>query len=105
MIGDRTLVIAAMLTLATGTFAFRFVGPLLHRRIAFSPRARQTLETSAIVLLAGLVALSSLTQGHGLAGFARPAGVVAGGLLAWRKAPLLAVVIASATTTALLRLG
>lgn len=105
MTGDRTLVVAAMLTLAAGTFAFRFVGPLLSARIAFSPRSRQTLESAAIVLLAALVAISSLTQGHGFAGFARPAGVAMGGLLAWRKVPLLVIVIASAATTALLRLA
>lgn len=37
-------------------------------------------------------------------GPARPAGVAAGALCAWRKAPFLAVVLVAAATTALLRL-
>ena len=47
---------------------------------------------------------TALTQGHGFAGPARPAGVLVGGVLAWRKAPFLVVVIAAAGTAAVLRL-
>ena len=36
-------------------------------------------------------------------GFARPAGVLVAGILAWRKAPFLVVVLAAAVVTALLR--
>ncbi|NUQ90764.1 MAG: AzlD domain-containing protein, partial [Glycomyces artemisiae] len=38
------------------------------------------------------------------AGWSLPAGVVVGGVLAWRKAPLALVVVAAAATTAGLRL-
>ena len=58
-----------------------------------------------MVLLAALVATTALTKGHGFAGFARPAGVLVGGVLAWRKAPFLVVVLAAAATAALLRLA
>ena len=37
-----------------------------------------------------------LTEGHGFAGFARPAGVLVAGVLAWRKAPFLVIVLAAA---------
>jgi branched-subunit amino acid transport protein len=104
VIGNRVLVVTAMLTLAAGTFVFRLVGPLLSSRVAFPPLARRLLESAAVVLLTALVATSALTQGHGFAGFARPAGVAVGGLLAWRAAPFPVVVIAAAATTALLRL-
>jgi len=57
-----------------------------------------------VVMLAALVAITALTKGHGFAGLARPAGVLAGGVLAWRKAPFLVVVIAAAGITAVLRL-
>jgi hypothetical protein len=63
------------------------------------------MALSAIVLLAALVATSALTEGHSFAGIARPAGVLAGGVLAWRKAPFVAVVVAAAATAALLRLA
>lgn len=105
MIGNRVLVVSAMLTLAAGTFAFRLIGPLLRSRVEFPPLARRLLETGAVVLLTALVATTALTQGHDFAGYARPAGVTVGGLLAWRKAPILVVVIAAAATTALLRLA
>jgi branched-subunit amino acid transport protein len=101
---DTTLVVAGMLTLSAGTYAFRFSGPVLRERIAFPPWAEHVLEAAAVVLLAALVATTALTKGHGFAGFARPAGVLVAGVLAWRKAPFLVVVLAAASTTAVLRL-
>jgi branched-subunit amino acid transport protein len=101
---DTTLVVAGMLTLSAGTLAFRFSGPVLRERIAFPPWAERLLEVAAVVLLAALVATTALTKGHGFAGFARPVGVLVGGVLAWRKAPFLVVVLAAAGTAAILRL-
>ncbi|MFI0902076.1 AzlD domain-containing protein [Streptomyces sioyaensis] len=98
-----TLVVA-MLVLAAGTYGFRLAGPLLRSRLTFPPRAERLMETSAVVLLASLVATTALTQGHGAAGIARPAGVAVAGVLAWRKVPFLAVVLAAAAVTAVLRL-
>ena len=101
---DSTLLVAGMATLAAGTYAFRLSGQVLRARISFPPRAARLLEAGAVILLAALVATTALTQGHGFPGFARPAGVLAGGVLAWRKAPFLVVVIAAAAVTAGLRL-
>ena len=101
---DTTLVVAGLLTLSAGTFAFRFSGPALRERIAFPPWVEKLLEAAAVVLLAALAATTALTQGHGFAGLARPAGVLVGGILAWRKAPFLVVVLAAAAATAVLRL-
>ncbi|GAA4547707.1 AzlD domain-containing protein [Amycolatopsis samaneae] len=91
--------------LAAGTFAFRFAGPLLKTRVKLSPRAERLMTLAAVVLLAALVATSTFVEGHGFAGFARPAGVLVGGVLAWRKAPFVVVVVAAAATAALLRLA
>jgi branched-subunit amino acid transport protein len=101
---DTSLVVAGMLTLSAGTFAFRFAGPVLRQRITLPPWAGKVLEVAAVVLLAALAATTALTEGHGFAGIARPAGVLVGGALAWRKAPFLVVVLAAAGTTAVLRL-
>ncbi|MFD8542723.1 AzlD domain-containing protein [Streptomyces sp. NPDC059649] len=98
-----TLVVA-MLVLAAGTYGFRLAGPLLRSRLTFPPRAARLMETSAIVLLAALVATTALTEGHGAAGIARPFGVAVAGVLAWRKVPFLVVVLAAAVATAGLRL-
>ena len=47
----------------------------------------------------------ALTTGHDFAGWARPAGVAAAGLLAARRAPFPVVVVVAAAVTALLRLA
>ena len=101
---DTTLVVAGLLTLSAGTFGFRFCGPVLRQRITVPPWAERLLEVGAVVLLAALAATTALTEGHGFAGLARPAGVLVGGVLAWRKAPFLVVVLVAAATTAVLRL-
>ncbi|MCG3753384.1 AzlD domain-containing protein [Amycolatopsis sp. Poz14] len=102
---DGAELIIATLVLAAGTFAFRLAGPLLRTKVRLSPRAERLMTLSAVVLLAALVATSALTEGHEFAGIARPAGVLVGGVLAWRKAPFVVVVIAAAATAALLRLA
>ncbi|MBD0689979.1 branched-chain amino acid transporter [Streptomyces sp. CBMA123] len=94
----------AVLLLAVGTYAYRVAGPLLGRRLALSERLRHLLTVAAAVLLVALVATGALTQGHGFSGWARPAGVLVAGVLAWRKAPFPLVVVAAAATTAVLRL-
>jgi branched-subunit amino acid transport protein len=101
---DSALLVAGMVTLSAGTFALRLSGRVLRRRLAFPPWAQTLLEAAAVVVLAALVAITALTKGHDFAGFARPAGVLAGGVLAWRKAPFAVVVITAAGTTAVLRL-
>jgi branched-subunit amino acid transport protein len=90
--------------LAAGTFAFRLAGPALRSRVTFPGLLSRLLEVAAVVLLAALVAVTALTSGHSFAGYARPAGVLVAGLLAWRKAPFLVIVLAAASVTAVLRL-
>jgi branched-subunit amino acid transport protein len=96
--------LAAVIVLGAGTFAFRFAGPLLRARVELSPRAERLLATSAIVLLAALVATAALLEGRAFAGFARPAGVAVAGVLAWQRVPFAVVVLAAAGTAAGLRL-
>ncbi|MEU9471745.1 AzlD domain-containing protein [Streptomyces avermitilis] len=101
---DPTQLVGAMLTLAAGTLALRLAGPLLRTRINISPWAERVLETSAVVLLTALVATTTLFEGHGFAGVARPVGVLVASVLAWLQAPFLVVILAAACTTAVLRL-
>lgn len=98
------MTLVAILLLAGGTYAFRVTGPLLHDRIQLSDRVQRLLSVSASVLLVALVATAALTQGHVFAGWARPAGVLVGGVLAVRRLPFLVVVLAAVATTASLRL-
>ncbi|MFF0146079.1 branched-subunit amino acid transport protein AzlD [Amycolatopsis sulphurea] len=102
---DATELLIAVGVLGLGTFGFRFAGPALRNRVHLSARAERLMTLAAVVLLAALVATSALIEGHDYAGFARPAGVLVGGVLAWRKAPFVLVVLAAAATAALVRLA
>ncbi len=95
--------VAMILALAVGTYAFRLVGPVLHGRVALPSRVQELLSAGAIVLLVALLATGALTEGGGFAGWARPAGVLAAGVLAWRRAPFPVVVLGAAGVTAVLR--
>ena len=94
-----------ILALAVGTYAFRFAGPVLRDRITVSEQVKHYLTLSAVALLAALIATAALLDGTHFVGIARPAGVVVGAVLAWRKAPFVIVVVAAAVTAALLRLA
>lgn len=99
------MTMTAVLALAVGVFLVRLAGPLMRSRITVSERSETLMKRGAIVVLAALVITGALFDGGGFAGWALPAGVLVGGLLAWRRAPILVVVVAAAGTTALLRLG
>lgn len=99
-----TALVLAVVVLGAGTYAFRIAGPVLSERFEISAEAGRLFAVAAVVLLAALVATTTLLDGQEFAGFARPAGVVVGGVLAWRKAPFLVVVLAAAATAAVLRL-
>lgn len=98
-----TLVLATVV-LGVGTYAFRVSGPLLRSRVTLSAEVERLMAVAAVVLLTALVATATLVQSHGFAGFARLVGVAVGGVLAWRRAPFVVVVLAAAGTTAVLRL-
>jgi branched-subunit amino acid transport protein len=101
---NTPVLLVGIMVLAVGTFSLRFAGPALRSRFEVPERAQQVLAVAAIVLLSALVATSALMDGHGPVGVARPAGVLVGGVLAWRKAPFVLVVVAAAATAAGLRL-
>lgn len=99
-----TALLVGTLALAAGTFAFRTAGPLLRTRIILSPMVERLVGMAAVVLFAALVATSALLDGQEFAGFARPAGVAVGGVLAWKKVPFVLVVLGAGATAAGLRL-
>ncbi|HEY9472250.1 MAG TPA: AzlD domain-containing protein, partial [Mycobacteriales bacterium] len=72
----------AIVLLAVGTFAFRLTGPAFGDRLRVSDRLQRLLTVSAAVLLIALVSTAGLFEGRGFAGWARPAGVLVGGVLA-----------------------
>jgi branched-subunit amino acid transport protein len=99
------MLIASILVLAVGTYMMRLGGVVLRDRLELSGSLQTLLPMAAAALLAALAGTAALMAGAELAGIARPAGVLVGGLLAWRKAPFVVVVVAAAAAAALLRLA
>ncbi|MER6953042.1 AzlD domain-containing protein [Streptomyces sp. NPDC000618] len=95
--------VAVILMLAVGTYALRLVGPVLHGRLELPARVQELLSAGAVVLLVALLATGALTEDGGFAGWARPAGVLVAGVLAWLRAPFAVVVLAAAATAGGLR--
>ena len=88
---------------AAVTFAIKAVGP-----IALGGRELPLWFSSVIILLApallaALVVTQTLADGKTLTVSPATAGVVAGGLVAWRTRSIIACVIVAAALTALLR--
>ena len=96
--------VGAILVLGAGTFAFRFAGPVLRERLTITPYADRLIGVAVVVLLSALFVTATFTEGESFAGYARPAGVVVGGVLAWRRAPFVVVVVAAGATAAGLRM-
>ncbi|MFI1913673.1 AzlD domain-containing protein [Nocardia sp. NPDC020380] len=96
--------LAGAIALAVGTFAFRFAGPALRKRVTISPRTIKLLEIASVVLLTALAVTTLMPSGKGNFGFALPAGVLVAAVLAWRKAPLIVVILSAAVITAGLRM-
>jgi branched-subunit amino acid transport protein len=94
---------AAVLALAGGTYLLRLAGLVLRDRVTVPARVERYLDLGATALLVALVATAALTEAGGFAGWARPAGVAVGAVLAWRRLPFVLVVVLAAATTAGLR--
>lgn len=101
---SATAIVASAVVLGAGTFAFRAAGPVLRSRWEVSRRTVALMSSAAVVLLVALVATATFADGQEYADPARPLGVLVGGLLAWRRAPFVLVVVSAAATAALLRL-
>ncbi|WP_019928845.1 AzlD domain-containing protein [Nocardia sp. BMG111209] len=97
-------VVAGVAALSMGTYLIRFAGPMARRRMSVPARVTRLLEIGSVVLLTALAATLIVPAGGHRAGFALPAGVLVAGVLAWRRVPLIVVVLAAAATTALLRI-
>ncbi len=96
-------VFIAIVSFGVANCALRSGGVFLHPSLDFSPGVQPLLECGTVVLLAAVTVSSTLFSGTHFAGFALPAGVLAGGMASWFKVPLNLSVLLMASTTALLR--
>ena len=93
----------ALVVLAAATYSLRLAGLVLRDRLRLPARVQRYVDLGATALLVALVAVSALLDGDAFAGWARPVGVLVGGLAAWRRAPFVVVVVLAAGTAAGLR--
>ncbi|ELQ6218363.1 AzlD domain-containing protein [Cronobacter dublinensis] len=97
-------ILSGIAVLSVGTYLMRFGGAKLGNKLALSERAQALLSDAATTLLFAVALAATFYEGESFAGMARVLGVAFALFLAWRKAPLIAVIVAAAVVTALLRL-
>jgi uncharacterized membrane protein len=94
-----TLIIA----LAVGAYAFKFTGLVIIGGRTLPAPLERSLALIPAAVISALIIKDTLTQGQDIVIDARAAGIAVAIVAAWRRAPLIAVIIAGAATTALLR--
>jgi uncharacterized membrane protein len=98
-----TFFILGIAILSAGTYLMRLGGAKLGSRLALSERSQALLSDAATVLLFSVALATTFYEGEHFAGMARVLGVAFAVFLAWRKMPLIVVIVAAAVVTALLR--
>lgn len=101
---NTMLVMIGIAVLSVGTYLMRFGGARLGNKLALSERAQALLSDAATTLLLAVALVATLYEGEHFAGMARVLGVMFALFLAWRKMPLIVVILSAAVVTALLRL-
>ena len=83
---------------------FKASGPVLLGRRELPPRVASVVEVLAPAMLAALVVTQTVGGDRELVLDERLAGVVAGGVAVWLRAPLIVVMVVAGATAALIRL-
>jgi hypothetical protein len=93
----------AILLLAAGAYGFKALGLLVLGPRAVRGQALQAVRLLPAALLSALVVVQTFGLDRALVLDARVAGVAAGAIAAWRRAPFIVVVTLAAGVTALIR--
>ena len=86
------------------TMVFKAAGPVLLGTRRLPPRIASVVEVLAPAMLAALVVTQTIGGDREIVLDVRLAGIAAGGVAVWLRAPLLAVMVVAAATAALIRL-
>jgi branched-subunit amino acid transport protein len=89
--------------LAAGAYAFKVLGLVIIGDRALPPVLERCLGLIPAALIAALVVKDTFSVGQHLQIDARAAGVGAAVIAAWRKAPLIVVIVIGAAVTAAVR--
>jgi branched chain amino acid efflux pump len=92
-----------LVALSAVSYALKAIGPVLAGGRQLGPGLRRTLDLVAVPLLAALILVQTLGDGHRLVIDARVPALALAAVLVWRRAPFLVVVLAAAGTAALVR--
>jgi branched-subunit amino acid transport protein len=94
---------ALVLTLAAGAYFFKVLGLVMIGDRRLPAVLERCLGLIPAALIAALVVTDTFSVGHHLQIDARAAGVGAAVVAAWRKAPLIVVIVIGAGVTAAVR--
>lgn len=92
-----------VLVLAAGAFGFKVLGLVIIGDRTLPPTLGRCLTLIPAALIAALVAKDTFSIGQHLQIDARVAGVGAATVAAWRRAPLIVVIVIGAAVTAAVR--
>jgi branched-subunit amino acid transport protein len=92
-----------VLALAAGAYAFKVAGLVIIGSRRLPPALERCLALVPAALISALVVMNTFSTGNELVLDARAAGVTAAAIAAWRRAPLIVVIVLGAVVTALVR--
>jgi branched-subunit amino acid transport protein len=92
-----------VLVLAAGAYACKVTGLVLIGSRRLPPVVTRCLALVPAALISALIVKDTFSTGTELVLDARAAGVAAAGIAAWRRAPLIVVILVAVVVTALVR--
>ena len=96
-----TWTLVVLLTL--GAYAFKVTGLVFLGGRSLPPMFERCLALIPAAVVTALVMKDTFTNGQELVLDARALGIAVAGIAAWRKAPLIVVIVLGAAVTALVR--
>ena len=92
-----------IILLTLGAYAFKVTGPVFLGGRSLPPVFERCLALIPAAVVTALVMKDTFTNGQELVLDARALGIAVAGIAAWRKAPLIVVIVLGAAVTALVR--
>lgn len=92
-----------IILLTLGAYAFKVTGLVILGGRSLPPIFERCLALIPAAVVTALVMKDTFTNGQDLVLDARALGIAVAGIAAWRKAPLIVVIVLGAAVTALVR--
>ena len=92
-----------IILLTLGAYAFKVTGLVFLGGRSLPPMFERCLALIPAAVVTALVMKDTFTTGQDLVLDARALGIAVAGIAAWRKAPLIVVIVLGAAVTALVR--